>query len=138
MSNKTFLIASVVAFLILLAVVNWNTVKASVQNLVPGSLGGQATPPSSGSTTSTGKATTATGSGINYNRVLAKGVSGPEVKMLQETLNKINRVQQGIALQLAEDGKFGPLTEKMLQYYAGVTSITLNQAIAIYQKRVGA
>lgn len=139
MSNKNFFLIAVVALLIILAVVNWTQVKASIAKIAPpGIIGSSA----NAAPTPTGKAAVIAITGkspaasIDYNKVLSKGVSGSEVLILQQTLNKINAVAHGIAFQLVEDGKFGPLTETMLQHYAGVTSVTLNQAISIYQKTV--
>jgi hypothetical protein len=136
MSNQKFFLVAVVALLIILAVLNWTQVKAAVAKIVPGSTGGGTTD------TNTKAVTTITGRapapGLDYSKVLSKGVAGSEVLVLQQTLNKINALAHGVVVQLVEDGKFGPLTETMLKYYGGVTSVTLNQAISIYQNKVGA
>lgn len=142
MSSKKFFIIAVIFLVFVLVAVNWTEVKAAVPKITGGdAAGGTDTSGAGGSAVSkilgTGKTTTAGKSGIDYNKVLKKGVAGTEVLMLQQTLNKMNAVKRGIVAQLTEDGKFGPLTENMLKFYAGTTTITLNQAIATYQNAVG-
>jgi hypothetical protein len=52
---------------------------------------------------------------LNYDKLLRKGSTGPEVKQLQ------------YLLAIPTDGIFGDETEGALQYRKGVTEVTLNQ-----------
>lgn len=98
--------------------------------------------------TSTG-AQAATGGGgaapaaasLDKNKVLKSGVSGNEVRKLQEILNAareqaIRKGAQGLPAPLTEDGNFGAKTLEMLRIFlqvAGASQTTLTEAEARYQ-----
>jgi len=52
---------------------------------------------------------------LDYDKLLKRGTTGPEVKQLQAWLG------------VSSDGIFGPITESALQQKKGVVEITLNQ-----------
>jgi hypothetical protein len=139
-SPKTFLLVACFIIVLTLIYVNWNQLQAAVQkmtgDLAPAGSGGSS-PVATGGGSSGGSSSSGGAKpvkvGNDYNRVLRKGDSGPEVLELQKLLNRVNSLKKQILYNLAEDGKFGPLTETMLKHYGAVTSITLSQAYSRIQ-----
>lgn len=64
--------------------------------------------------------------GLDMQKILKRGGTGPEVKALQAALN-----QNGASPVLTADGIFGAKTESALLLQAGVTEISLKQFQAL-------
>lgn len=87
----------VILLIIILAIVFWDDIRKKFKRDAPAT-------------------TTTPDDGLDYNRVLKKGVTGEEVKKLQQLLGNVE-----------VDGIFGPITEAALLARKGVTSISLTQ-----------
>jgi hypothetical protein len=64
--------------------------------------------------------------GLNINKILKRGDTGPEVKALQAALNN-----NGASPVLTVDGQFGKKTESALLLQAGVTEVSLKKFQAL-------
>lgn len=99
LETKHYVALAVILLIIVLLIVYWQKVKAwFAGNQKPPSQTAQNTPPA----------------GLDMHKVLKKGVTGEEVKQLQQWLG------------VTTDGIFGPITEGALLQKKGVAEITLS------------
>lgn len=76
-------------------------------------------------------AASSAGNGLDVNKTLQKGSTGPEVVALQKALNKL-----GANPKLTEDGNFGAKTESSLLLFAGITKTSLKQFTALTGEKI--
>lgn len=107
----------IILILVIILVLKWEWIKsklpAPVQNILPGGI----------SQNTDMSETPGFNAGLDYNKILKHGVTGPEVETLQGWLN----FYAGEKLEV--DGIFGSKTETALMKHTGLKTITLQKAI---------
>jgi hypothetical protein len=121
MKKISFMHVFIFVVIAVIVITNFKTIKATAQKALPFTAGPE---------TGASKTQTIQVGGLDYDKQLISGATGPEVEQLQTWIN-----QAGYNPPLVVDGKFGIKTSNAVKFYNnGSAAITLRQATALILK----